>query len=98
MKILANHHHSPGNSAVNNPSPRVPQEALLLSLEHIHKCFHLGTKKEVTVLKDVSLDIPKSKVTVLLGPSGSGKSTLLRCMNLIAPFDQGSMTFMGQTW
>jgi ABC-type polar amino acid transport system ATPase subunit len=72
--------------------------APLLSLRHIHKRFHAGTKKEAVILKDVSLDIPRAKVTVLLGPSGSGKSTLLRCMNLIAPFDEGEMTFMGKTW
>lgn len=82
-------------------TPSIPpllDTAPLLSLRNIRKTFGAGTKKEVTILNDVSLDIPASKVTVLLGPSGSGKSTLLRCMNMIAPFDQGSMTFMGQTW
>jgi ABC-type polar amino acid transport system ATPase subunit len=99
MKILATHHDSPGISAVNtNPPSASESESPLLSLQHIVKRFHAGTKKEVTVLRDVTLDIPKSKVTVLLGPSGSGKSTLLRCMNLIAPFDQGVMSFMGETW
>lgn len=33
------------------------------------------------VLKNVTLKIPKNKVTALIGPSGSGKSTLLRCFN-----------------
>jgi phosphate transport system ATP-binding protein len=32
-------------------------------------------------LKDVSLDIAKSKVTAFIGPSGCGKSTLLRTFN-----------------
>lgn len=86
-------------NAVNTPPLSTASTAApLLSLRNIHKTFGAGTKKEVTVLNDVSLDIPASKVTVLLGPSGSGKSTLLRCMNMIAPFDRGSMTFMGQTW
>jgi len=99
MKILATHLDSPGISAVNmNPLNASQSAPPLLSLQNIVKRFHAGTKKEVAVLRDVSLDIPKSKVTVLLGPSGSGKSTLLRCMNLIAPFDQGVMSFMGQTW
>jgi polar amino acid transport system ATP-binding protein len=86
-------------NAVNTPPLSTASTAApLLSLRNIHKTFGAGTKKEVTVLNDVSLDIPASKVTVLLGPSGSGKSTLLRCMNMIAPFDRGSMTFMGQPW
>lgn len=83
---------------MNTPSKTAADAPPLLSLRNIHKRFNAGTKKEVTILKDVSLDIPASEVTVLLGPSGSGKSTLLRCMNMIAPFDRGSMTFMGQTW
>lgn len=33
------------------------------------------------ILKNVNLEIPKNKVTVLLGPSGCGKTTLLKCMN-----------------
>src|SRR5574341_1869153 len=32
-------------------------------------------------LKDVSMAIPKHRVTALIGPSGCGKSTLLRCLN-----------------
>ncbi|MXZ46339.1 MAG: phosphate ABC transporter ATP-binding protein [Chloroflexi bacterium] len=32
-------------------------------------------------LGNVSLDIPRNRVTALIGPSGCGKSTLLRCMN-----------------
>jgi phosphate transport system ATP-binding protein len=33
------------------------------------------------VLKNVSLDIPDRKVTVIIGPSGCGKTTLLRALN-----------------
>jgi phosphate transport system ATP-binding protein len=33
------------------------------------------------ILKNINLEIPKNKVTVLLGPSGCGKTTLLKCMN-----------------
>jgi len=33
------------------------------------------------ILKEVNLEIPKNRVTVLLGPSGCGKTTLLKCMN-----------------
>lgn len=33
------------------------------------------------ILKDINLEIPKNKLTVILGPSGCGKTTLLKCMN-----------------
>ena len=33
------------------------------------------------ILKNINLNIPKNRVTVLLGPSGCGKTTLLKCMN-----------------
>ncbi len=33
------------------------------------------------VLKNVSMDLYKNKVTAFIGPSGCGKSTLLRCLN-----------------
>jgi len=37
-----------------------------------------GEKK---ALNDISIDIPRKKVTAFIGPSGCGKSTLLRCCN-----------------
>lgn len=36
---------------------------------------------EKQALHDISMDIPKQKVTAYIGPSGCGKSTLLRCIN-----------------
>lgn len=33
------------------------------------------------ILKNISVDIPKNQITVIIGPSGCGKSTLLRSMN-----------------
>lgn len=32
-------------------------------------------------LKDISMRIPRKRVTALIGPSGCGKSTLIRCFN-----------------
>lgn len=32
-------------------------------------------------VRDVSLEIPKNRVTAFIGPSGCGKSTILRCFN-----------------
>jgi phosphate transport system ATP-binding protein len=33
------------------------------------------------ILRNINIDIPKNKITVILGPSGCGKTTLLRCLN-----------------
>src|SRR4051812_8210673 len=32
-------------------------------------------------LKDVTLQIPRNRVTAFIGPSGCGKSTFIRCFN-----------------
>ncbi len=39
---------------------------------------HYGTFRAV---KDVTIDIPKQRITAFIGPSGCGKSTLLRSIN-----------------
>ncbi|MDJ0839710.1 MAG: phosphate ABC transporter ATP-binding protein PstB [Acidobacteriota bacterium] len=36
---------------------------------------------KVQALKNISLAVPRNKVTAFIGPSGCGKSTLLRCFN-----------------
>jgi phosphate transport system ATP-binding protein len=33
------------------------------------------------ILKNINVDIPRHKITVIMGPSGCGKTTLMRCMN-----------------
>lgn len=37
-------------------------------------------------VKDITMEIPKNKVTALIGPSGCGKSSFLRCMNRMNDF------------
>jgi len=44
-----------------------------------------------TVLEDISLDIPKGKITLILGPSGTGKSVFLKhLVGLLKP-DRGEI-------
>jgi len=46
---------------------------------------------EKDVLKNFSLDIPKSGITALSGPSGCGKTTLMRCIAGLERPQQGSI-------
>lgn len=58
----------------------IHEEMLRLdSILHIDAfSFWYGRKQ---ALFNISMGIPRGKVTALIGPSGCGKSTLLRCMN-----------------
>ena len=40
-------------------------------------------------LKDISIDIPKNRVTALIGPSGCGKSTFLKTLNRMNDLVEG---------
>jgi phosphate transport system ATP-binding protein len=48
----------------------------ILRVQHLN--VHAGSNH---ILKNVNLEIPRNKITVLLGPSGCGKTTLLKCIN-----------------
>jgi phosphate transport system ATP-binding protein len=41
-------------------------------------------------LKDVNIEIPRRRVTVILGPSGCGKSTLLKSLNRFFELGEGT--------
>ena len=43
--------------------------------------LNLYYSKEIHALRDITLSIPRNKVTAFIGPSGCGKSSLLRCFN-----------------
>jgi polar amino acid transport system ATP-binding protein len=61
-----------------------------VAIEHVTKYYG-----ETLVLHDVSLDVAQHEVVCLIGASGSGKSTLLRCVNLLVPFDHGTIRLDG---
>ena len=48
-----------------------------------------------TILNDVSLDVHKGDVKVVIGPSGAGKSTFLQCLNYLLPPDGGDIWLEG---
>ena len=49
----------------------------------------------VRAVDNVSTDVARGEVLVVLGPSGSGKSTFLRCLNGLESFDGGSVAIDG---
>ncbi len=51
---------------------------------------------DLTVLRNIDLDVHKGEVVVVLGPSGSGKSTMLRCVNLLERPTGGKILFEGE--
>lgn len=49
----------------------------------------------VKVLHDVSFEVERGNVVVLIGRSGSGKSTILRCLNGLESFSEGEIEIAG---
>ncbi len=49
----------------------------------------------VRAVDQVSTQVARGEVLVVLGPSGSGKSTFLRCLNGLEAFDEGSVSIDG---
>lgn len=62
----------------------------MIKIENLYKNFG-----SLEVLKDISDEINKGEVVVIIGPSGSGKSTLLRCLNLLENPTDGHIIFEG---
>ena len=65
----------------------------MVKAENVYKTFY--TTHKVEALVDVSCQIDKGAVVVIIGPSGSGKSTLLRCLNMLEKADKGHIYIDG---
>ena len=65
------------NASLNPRAEVAPiMEMPMVEIEHLSLWY--GPKP---ALRDVSMAVPKHRVTAYIGPSGCGKSTLLRCLN-----------------
>ncbi|MFD2491080.1 amino acid ABC transporter ATP-binding protein [Amycolatopsis jiangsuensis] len=50
---------------------------------------------DLHVLREITLEVPRGQVVVVLGPSGSGKSTLCRAINRLEPINSGEIAVDG---
>ncbi|MBH0329501.1 MULTISPECIES: amino acid ABC transporter ATP-binding protein [Brevibacillus] len=64
----------------------------MIRVQNLKKSFG-----KVEVLKDVTLQVGKGEVVVLIGASGSGKSTLIRCINFLEIKDGGEIYIEGKS-
>jgi len=46
-------------------------------------------------LDGIDAEVADGECIAIVGPSGCGKSTLLRCLNALAPFDEGAIDIAG---
>jgi phosphonate transport system ATP-binding protein len=63
----------------------------VLSIRNLQKYYG-----QVQAVEDVTFDVHRGELLVIIGPSGSGKSTILRCINRIIDPTHGSILFKGR--
>ncbi len=78
---------------MNTPIPanvKLADSNIIVKAEKVNK--HFGS---LHVLRDISLEVRKNEVVVVIGPSGSGKSTFLRCINHLEKINSGHIYVNG---
>lgn len=70
-------------------------DELILKAENIYKSYETIQKKRLDVLKGISINIKRNKITVIVGASGAGKSTLLHIISGLDRPDSGTVFVEG---
>ena len=71
-------------------------EKYLAKLPNAHSYDDIRADGYIAGVKDVSVDVHKGEMLVIMGLSGSGKSTLLRCMSRLHDITGGVIEVDGQ--
>lgn len=66
---------------------------IILKAENIYKSFQTTKKVKLDVLKGISLEVQKEKITIIVGASGAGKSTLLHLLGGLDRPDSGEVIY-----
>ncbi|XP_038218761.1 multidrug resistance protein homolog 49-like [Zerene cesonia] len=73
-------------------APSVPENFVAEGkIQYKHIKFRYPTRREVEVLRGLSLVIPSGKRVALVGPSGCGKSTLMQLLQRLYDPDDGAV-------
>lgn len=73
---------------------RDDKNEIILSGKNISRVFSVG-KEKFYALRNVDIEIPKGKLTILKGRSGSGKTTLLNILSALDEPTGGEVFFNG---
>ena len=93
-----------GRAATERAAPRVtpsgPESAAqaaqkVVRLQQVSKTYRIGAIA-VPALREVSLEIPYHRFSMVIGASGSGKTTLLNLIGCIDAPNQGTVEICGQ--
>jgi len=90
--MVRNHRPQIGNRSLL-PEPASTADGALLRLENVDKTFRMG-EVAVDALRNVTLEVRRGEMLVMVGPSGSGKTTIL---NILGGLDSatGGRVFYG---
>jgi oligopeptide/dipeptide ABC transporter ATP-binding protein len=81
------------DKAVDKPANLLEVRGLTRTFASRNGLF--GKKRVMTAVGDVTLDVPRGKVTGVVGESGCGKSTLARLVLRLLDANQGTVSFDG---
>ena len=66
----------------------------MISNEHVKKVYKMG-EVDLTVIKDLNLEISHGEFVAIVGPSGSGKSTVLNLLGCLDKPSEGKVVIDG---